>query len=99
MKYVNAADVLPEQLLCEVQKHLSGVLLYIPNGRQPRCWGEKNGARSYFAARNEAIQLQFRAGCPLAQLAERYGLAYDTIRKIAYGKRRAVEGPEAKDRP
>ncbi len=30
MKYLNASDVLPDELLKELQKHAGGALLYVP---------------------------------------------------------------------
>ena len=41
MKYVNAADVLPPELLIEVSKYSGGKLLYVPTLNKKYSWGEK----------------------------------------------------------
>ena len=45
MKYENANDVLPKDLLEQVQKIAGGRLLYIPIAGDKKLWGEKT-ARS-----------------------------------------------------
>lgn len=84
MKYINAAEVLPEHLLMEIQKHVKGEILYIPSGDNNTAWGEKNGSRSYFVIRNEGIRKLYQDGFSIEQLSHEYGLAYDTVRKIVY---------------
>lgn len=86
MKYLNAAEVLPEHLLIEIQKHISGEILYIPSGDKSIRWGEKNGSRSYFENRNKQIKKQFRDGFSIEQISLDFGLAYETVRKILYKK-------------
>lgn len=86
MKYLNAAEVLPKYLLIEIQKHISGEVLYIPSGDENIRWGEKNGSRHYFENRNQNIKQKYQNGCSLEQISEEYGLAYETVRKIIYKK-------------
>lgn len=43
MKYENAGEVLPEELLKEIQKYAAGKLLYIPKGEEKKA-GEKRPA-------------------------------------------------------
>lgn len=86
MKYINAAEVLPKYLLIEIQKHLSGEVLYIPSGDEHIKWGEKNGSRCYFKNRNKLIKQQYKNGYSLEQISQEYGLAFETIRKILYKK-------------
>jgi DNA-binding NarL/FixJ family response regulator len=84
MKYLNAAEVLPEHLLIEIQKHISGEVLYIPTGEEHFKWGEKNGSKQYFETRNKKIKHQYQRGCTMEQIALEFGLAYETVRKIIY---------------
>ena len=84
MKYKNAADILPDALLEELQKYVSGEALYVPAGNQRKKWGDQNGARQFYQQRNEDIRRQFFAGAGLEELAESYRLSPDTIRKIVY---------------
>lgn len=40
MKYKNARDIFPENLLNQIQKYVSGELIYIPAGKEKKAWGE-----------------------------------------------------------
>ena len=87
MKYRRAADVLPDELLREVQKYVNGEGLYFPKQKAHKKWGEASGARSFYARRNEAMGAQFRAGASIEQLAEQHNLSMETVRKIIYEAR------------
>ncbi|GAV13018.1 CD3324 family protein [Paenibacillus sp. NAIST15-1] len=86
MKYVNA-DILPQELLKEVQKYTNGVMLYIPKREEERkAWGTKSGSRKLLAFRNHEIRNRFAEGATIEQLMEHYFLSYDSIKKIVYTK-------------
>ena len=85
MKYINAAEILPEQLLKELQTYIDGKALYIPKASVKKEWGAASGARTFYRERNKEIQKLFQEGYSIDVLAERYGLAYSTIKKIVYG--------------
>lgn len=82
MKYINAADVLPEKLLIEVLKYVNGELLYIPIMRNKHKWGENSGSRIYYQERNQKIKSDYKDGMAMGQVAEKYSLSYDSVRKI-----------------
>ncbi|MCL2834373.1 MAG: CD3324 family protein [Treponema sp.] len=84
MKYRRAPDVLPQDLLEEVQKYAQGEILYIPKTREHIKWGEKSGARSYYRQRNEEIREKYMQKIPVARLADEYCLSEDMIRKILF---------------
>lgn len=86
MKYINAAEVLPEQLLMEIQKYITGQMIYIPNRELQRSWGERSGAKSFFEIRNKEIKEAYEQGKSIEDISEAFGLAYETIRKIIYRK-------------
>ena len=85
MKYVNAAEILPDQLLKELQRYADGEVLYIPKVSGRKGWGTISGSRMFYQERNEEIKRLYKAGYSLDILVERYHLAYSTIRKIVYG--------------
>ena len=86
MRYENAKDLLPPQLLKQVQKYAAGKTLYIPSlNKAP--WGEMSGYRRYLAERNRDIRLAFREGASLEALSEKHCLSPDSIRKIVYSKK------------
>jgi len=84
MKYKNASDVLPENLLQEVQKYAAGETLYFPKDKERKKWGEKTGAREYFRERNEEIQQKYLQKMSIEHLANEYFLSVETIRKIVF---------------
>ncbi|MFT3952140.1 MAG: CD3324 family protein [Oscillospiraceae bacterium] len=84
MKYKNAQDILPDNLLKELQQYISGETLYVPNIGNKKRWGEVSGSRSYYKRRNEAIREKFRQGGTIEKLAEEFHLSEDTIKKIVY---------------
>ena len=85
MKYINAAEILPEQLLKELQTYVDGGVLYIPKVSVKKEWGASSGARTFYEERNKEIQRLFQEGYSIDVLTERYGLAYSMIKKIVYG--------------
>ena len=85
MKYLNAAEILPEHLLKELQMYVDGEILYIPKTSSKKEWGAVNGSRIFYQKRNKEIQRLFQLGYSIDALADRYGLAYSTIKKIVYG--------------
>lgn len=84
MKYKNAQDVLPDSLLKELQKYVSGETLYVPNAEGKKPWGAASGARSYYRRRNSEIRQRHAQGSTIDELAEEYSLSTDSIRKILY---------------
>ena len=84
MKYKNASDILPENLLKEVQKYAAGETLYFPKDTERRKWGEKTGAREYFRERNEKIREKYLHNMSIEHLADEHCLSVETIRKIIF---------------
>lgn len=87
MKYENAKDILPEELLLQVQKYAGGKLLYIPVENESKSWGEVSGYRQKLLKRNVLISNRYKAGATLSELAEEYFLSLDSIKKIVYGRK------------
>ena len=69
MKYENARDLLPELLLRQVQKYISGKLVYVPARDHKRKWGSASGARQILRQRNREICARFTIGESIEQLA------------------------------
>ncbi len=87
MKYKNAADILPDKLLREVQKYTSGEALYIPKYKARKKWGEGSGAKAFYDKRNEEIRIRFANKVAIDLLADEYNLSVETIKKIVYNNK------------
>lgn len=87
MKYVKATAVLPETLIAEIQKYVQGETIYIPKQETTfQKWGTRSGGRKILDERNTSIKRAFKSGTTINQLAERYYLSVETIKKIVYTK-------------
>jgi Mor family transcriptional regulator len=87
LRYVNARDVLPPDILSEVQKYLCGELIYIPKRDNDKAgWGQINGTRSQVVTRNRSIAEAYYSGASVYELMDRYCLSEASIRKIIYNK-------------
>ena len=85
MKYRNASEIFPDDLLKEMQKYSSGELVYIPKNTKRKTWGTDTGAGKFYRQRNEEIRYRFRhEKMSIDELANSYHLSTDTIRRILY---------------
>jgi hypothetical protein len=83
LNYRNGKDFLPEFLLQQLQEFVEGELIYIPRRSEQRAgWGAVNGTRLKLEKRNREIHLLYRSGVTVHELAERYHLSADSIRKV-----------------
>lgn len=85
MSYVNGKEVLPDNILSEVQKYFGGGLIYIPLPDNERCkWGSRTNTKTQLHNRNQEIRQKKDIGLSIQELMEEYHLSYDTIKKILY---------------
>jgi hypothetical protein len=91
MRYEKAKDILPDELLKEIQKYAAGRLLYIPNKEERKNWGEASGCRQKIKKRNCMICNKYANGTTVAALAEEYFLSEESIKKIVYSKHKDKE--------
>ena len=87
LKYENGKDILPADLLYQIQQYVSGKFIYIPSSNKKRAWGETSGYKQYLSDRNRDIKAKFRAGAGIEALSNEYNLSFDTIKKIVYSKK------------
>ena len=85
MKYINAAEILPERLLKELQTYIDGEVVYIPKSSTKKEWGAASGSRTFYQERNKEIRRLYKEGSSIDTLMKQYSLAYSTIKKIIYG--------------
>ena len=85
MKYRNASEILPDELLKELQKYAPGEMLYVPSEGQRKKWGADTGARLFYEQRNQEIRHKyFDRKTTIDALCDEYGLSSETVRKILY---------------
>lgn len=83
MSYRNGKELLPPQLLSQIQEYIQGQIVYIPCRNETRAgWGAVNGTRQKLAERNREICNRYRQGCSVQELAFMYHLSEDSIRKV-----------------
>ncbi len=83
MKYENAQNILPKELIKKLQEYTDGVYLYIPkkdDNRRP--WGECSGVKRELTTRNEEICKKYLNGFSVKELASKYHLTESSIRRI-----------------
>lgn len=81
MKYINANDILPEQLLSMIQKYYQGGYLYIPKENNHRI-RRQTDYKIELAKRNQHIYLKHLEGTTNGQLGNIYHLSNASIRRI-----------------
>ncbi|MFW2487722.1 CD3324 family protein [Clostridium chromiireducens] len=84
MCYKNGKDILPEKLLRELQKYIQGETIYIPKNEERKGWGESNGTRLAIRKRNMEIYNLYKEGMKILDIAQKYNLSEDSIRKIVF---------------
>lgn len=83
MDYINAKDLLPADLVRQLQRYLQGGYLYVPvETGQRRGWGVVSGSRQALDQRNTQIRQARQTGVSVEELACRYCLSPSAIRKI-----------------
>ena len=83
MRYLNAEDVLPAELLAQVQQYADGIYLYIPRRADHRqSWGNSTRYREELRQRNESIRFLNREGMTTEELADRFHLSVKTIQRV-----------------
>lgn len=87
MRYINANEILPKELIEKLQDFIQGEYIYIPAIKdQHKNWGELSGFREEIDRRNSEIIRAYTSGNSIQELAESYYLSVYTIRKIIYNK-------------
>ena len=83
MGYIRAVDVLPEQLILEIQKYVDGQMLYIPRKCEEHSrWGEKSGTRENLEKRDRHIFEEYMSGRSTSELSKKYYLSEKSIQRI-----------------
>lgn len=83
MKYENAQNILPEDIIKQLQQYVEGMYLYIPKKENnKKAWGENSGFKFELVNRNKEIYNKFLTGVEIKELARSYYLTESSIRRI-----------------
>ena len=81
MSYRSAEEILPKELIEEIQKYISGTNIYIPS-KEKKDWGSQSKTKEYYQMRNQEIYEQYKNGISVSQLAESYVLTKKSVQRI-----------------
>lgn len=90
MKYQNAGEILPPELLDKLQDYVQGGYLYIPQRDEDRSTAP-TGYQVELQKRNRHIYEKYLSGLSGSQLAALYHLSRSSIRRILQKERRYFE--------
>ena len=83
MSYKKATQVLPQELLEQIQKYVVGEYLYIPRiTENKKSWGTETSTRRELQARNQNIYEDYLGGTTVSDLAAVYFLSPKSIQRI-----------------
>ena len=83
MSYIKAEEILPEELIRQIQEYADGVYVYIPRKLGTRrAWGQETSYKSELKARNEQIRRDYASGAQITALSRKYHLSEKSIRRI-----------------
>lgn len=83
MAYQNAFELLPEEIVKEIQKYVNGTILYIPKRPKERLpWGSKTASKEMLGRRNQQIYQEYQMGKSTRELAGSYYLDIKSIQRI-----------------
>ena len=85
MSYIKAEEILPQELIRQIQEYADGVYIYIPRKpgtRHP--WGQKTAYRAELSQRNHCIRNDYASGTSVAALSRKYHLSEKSIRRILH---------------
>ncbi len=83
MGYKRAEEILPRDIIELIQQYVDGENIYIPRKSENRQgWGCATQIRQELSDRNAAIFRDYRRGCKVPELAEKYFLSIKSIQRI-----------------
>ncbi len=83
MGYKNGKDILPEELIRQIQQYIDGENIYIPRKEgEHKKWGEKTPTRKLLQERNDEIVQKYCKGVSVVYLSSEYHISTQGIYKI-----------------
>ena len=83
MSYIKAEEILPEELIRQIQEYADGVYIYIPQKPGARhAWGQETDYKAELKLRNDRIRREQSRGATVQDLSRAYHLSEKSIRRI-----------------
>lgn len=82
MKYINALNVFPDELLAEIRRYIPEGFLYIPGNGTRKEWGSISGQKCELAIRNRLIYKDFQNGKTVVEISKEHYLSESSIYRI-----------------
>jgi len=83
MRYKNAQDIFPEDILLVMQQFVDGACIYIPRkGENRKKWGDNTHSKIETQKRNDKIYAQYKSGSSIKELVIEYFLSEKSIQRI-----------------
>ena len=87
MSYIKAEEILPEELIRQIQEYADGVYIYIPRKPGTRhTWGQETDYKAELKIRNDRIRSDYAVGTSVVTLSCKYHLSEKSIRRILQKK-------------
>ena len=72
MSYINIYDVLPKEIVEQIQEYVDGVKVYIPKkADNHKSWGSNTDTKQLVSSRNHQIRLEHQNGLTVSELAQK----------------------------
>ncbi|MCL1863420.1 MAG: CD3324 family protein [Defluviitaleaceae bacterium] len=83
MRYVNAQDIFPDDVLEVMQQFIDGACIYIPKKPEnKKRWGDNTHSKIETQERNKKIYAKYKSGSDVNELAIEYFLSDKSIQRI-----------------
>lgn len=82
MKYINAVNIIPDELLVEIRRYISEGFLYIPGINERKEWGSISGQKYELETRNQLISKDFQNGKTVNEISREHYLTKSSIYRI-----------------
>ena len=83
VSYIKAEEILPEELIRQIQEYADGMYIYIPRKPGTRHkWGQETDYKAELKIRNDRIRSDYAVGTSVVALSCKYHLSEKSIRRI-----------------
>lgn len=83
MGYINGKQILPIELIEQIQQYVDGKSIYIPKKEETvKCWGQNTNTKIFLNRRDREIYQKYQNGYRVVDLSQEYHISTQGIYKI-----------------